>query len=237
METPGYQRTILSIDRATFSTGRDEGGGQQVAAHFELYGGELALVRPGDLHMTAALADALSGMLPPDQGNVRFLSRDWRETSADIASAMRGKIGRIFSSGSWLEGFSLGENILLPQLHHTRRPNHELRLEAFRLAEHFGLPGLPTGDPAAYSREDLQRAACVRAFMGEPVLLLLEDPTFGIHPFVLPALINAIRRIRGKGGAVWWMALSDDVWTDATIPADRFFRVTGRNLEEVQREA
>jgi hypothetical protein len=97
----------------------------------------------------------------------------------------------------------------------------------------IGLPGLPMGHLHSYNRVDLQRSACVRVFMGAPTLLLLEDPTFGIYPSVMPALINAIRKVRNHGAAVWWMTLSDDVWSDASIPADRLFRVSARELIEV----
>jgi ABC-type ATPase involved in cell division len=169
-------------------------------------------------------------------GNVFFFGRDWQTAPADTLDAMRGRIGRVFSSGSWLEGFSLIENILMPQLHHTRRPIPELRQEAAQLAEQFSLPGLPLGQPEKYSRADLQRSACVRAFLGTPSLLLLEDPTFGVYPRIMTALVSAIRRARNRGAAVLWMTLSDDVWGDNSIPADRFFSVSGRKLTEVKRQ-
>lgn len=236
MARHGYRRTVLDIDHALLRGVEEEGdGGRQMRADFALYGGELALVRPNDLQMGASLADAFSGLLHPLQGSVRFLNRDWRDVSTDAANAMRGKIGRVFTSGSWLDSLSLSDNILLPQRHHTRRPNEELLQEAAYLAQQFGLPGLPRGYPGSCSRGDLQRAACVRAFMGRPVLLLLEEPTSGVHHFVLPALINVIRRACDRGGAVWWMTISEEVWTDTTIPADRLFRVSGRELTEVDR--
>ena len=38
---------------------------------------------------------------------------------------------------------------------------------------------------------DLQRAACVRAFLGTPDLVLLERPDEGVYPDIMPPLINA----------------------------------------------
>jgi hypothetical protein len=52
----------------------------------------------------------------------------------------------------------------------------------------------------------------------------------------MTALVNAIRRARNKGAAVIWMTLSDDVWRDNSIPADRLFSVAGRKLTEVKRQ-
>lgn len=225
------KRTVLKVDTASLYT-EPHVHGQWVEADFELYSGQLALVRIESLRQAAALADALCGLLPPVKGTVRFFGRDWQTAPADTANAMRGRIGRVFSSGTWLDGLDLAENIMLAQLHHTRRTRKALLHEAARLAEQFGLPGLPTGQPNEYIRTDLQRAALVRAFMGRPALLLLEDPTFRIYPDVLPMLINAIRRAGGKGAVTWWMTLSEAVWSNASIPADRRFRVSGHELME-----
>jgi phospholipid/cholesterol/gamma-HCH transport system ATP-binding protein len=228
------RRTVLKVDRVTlFVDGED--GGDYTTAHFAIYSGQLALVRLEKLPQAVSFADHFSGLTPPFDGNVFFFGRDWQTAPTDTVNAMRGRIGRVFSSGSWLEGFSLLDNILLPQLHHTRSPIPELRQEAAQLAEQFSLPGLPLGRPENYSRADLQRSACVRAFLGTPALLLLEDPTFGVYPRIMTALVNAIRRARNKGAAVIWMTLSDEVWRDDSIPADRFFRVAGRKLMEVKR--
>jgi phospholipid/cholesterol/gamma-HCH transport system ATP-binding protein len=235
IESVEGRRTVLKVDRVTlFLDGED--GGDYSTAHFALYSGQLALVRLENLRQAASLADLFSGLTPPFDGNVFFFGRDWQTAPADMLNAMRGRIGRVFSTGSWLEGFSLIENILMPQLHHTRRPIPELRQEAAQLAEQFSLPGLPLGQPEKYSRADLQRSACVRAFLGTPSLLLLEDPTFGVYPRIMTALVSAIRRARNRGAAVLWMTLSDEVWGDDSIPADRLFNVAGRKLTEVKRQ-
>lgn len=236
MKTKDYIRTVLSAKHAVLS-GDAEARGEYAQLNFDLYSGQLALVRLYDFDQTAYLADALSGLQRLSGGSVRFLGRDWTDVSADEANAMRGKIGRVFGSGQWLEGFSVADNILLPQLHHTRRPKNDLTAEAAKLAEQFRLPGLPLGKPNEYSLMELQKAACVRSFMGKPALLILEEPTFGVYPAIMAALMKAIRRGRDNGAAVFWMTLSDDIWLDASIPADRFFRITGRELTEVRRQA
>jgi phospholipid/cholesterol/gamma-HCH transport system ATP-binding protein len=227
-----HRRTVLNVDRMTlFAEG--EASGDYTTAHFDLLSGQLALVRIKNLLQAASLADAFCGLVRPTKGRVRFFGRDWRKTSADATNAMRGKIGRVFSSGSWLDDLSLADNIVLSQLHHTRKPKQQIWQEATRLAIQFGLPGLPTGLPGDHMLADCRRAACVRAFLGTSSLLLLEDPTFGLYPGIMAPLVNAARRVRDRGAAVFWMTLSDEVWQDESIPADRRFRVSGRELMEV----
>ena len=226
------RRSVLKVEHATLVSGRKKSG-EYTHANFELFSGQMALVRFQKLDQVSAFADACTGLSKPVEGSVGFLGRDWRNLSADAANVLRGRIGRVFSSGDWLEDFKVAENILLCQRHHTSRPAEALGSEAALLAVKFGLPGLPTGYPQDYSREDLRRAACVRAFLGKPALVLLEDPTFGLYPHVMASLINAIRRARDRGAAVIWMTLSSDVWQDVSIPADIHLQLSGHNLKMI----
>lgn len=120
--------------------------------------------------------------------------------------------------------------MVLRQLHHTRRPFAELRDEAAQLATRFGLPGLPTGHPRDCMPEDLQRAACAGAFLGNPVLLLLEEPTFGVYPDLLVPLIHAIRRARSRGSAVLWLTAAADIWNDPSLPTTSRYLLVGRQF-------
>ncbi len=128
MESFEGRRTVLTVDRVTlFADGR--GGGDYTTAHFDLYSGQLALARIDNLAQTATLSDVFCGLTPPHAGRVLFVGRDWQRSSDDMLNAMRGRIGRVFSSGNWLEGLSLVENILLPQLHHTPIENFPMNIQ------------------------------------------------------------------------------------------------------------
>ena len=115
------------------------------------------------------------GIIEPRSGSISFLGRNWAKLPPDQANALRGRIGRVFNTGNWVNHLSVMDNILLPQHHHTRRSVRRLCDEAGLLAEQFGLPGLPLRRPGDLTAADLQRAACVRAFLGRPTLVLLED--------------------------------------------------------------
>ena len=61
------------------------------------------------------------------------------------------------------------DNILLQSRHHSGRSDEELKREASVLAESFGMPGMClSACRVDFAPVDLQRAACVRAFLGEP---------------------------------------------------------------------
>ena len=228
------RRSILRFEKVKLVT-EQGGGGETIDFEMNLFGGDLALINLERPRFGSALADACCGLHQVAEGAIFFLGKDWSALPSNTANALRGRIGRVFTYGNWINRLTLLENILLPQLHHTRREFAELRDEAVGLTEHFGLPGLPSGRPDDVMRADHQRAACIRAFLGQPSLILLEEPTNGVYPEILPPLINAIRKACDRGCGVIWLTLEDQVWNDPVLPATYRYRLTARKLMEVVR--
>lgn len=200
-----------------------------IAVDLRLNPGDLTLIEVRNPAWVSEFADLCCGLTALAGGAVRFLGRDWADLSETQATALRGRIGHVHANRPWIEFMGTDQNILLPQLHHTRRPLGDLRDTAAELARHFGLPGLPLVSPEALTPADLARAACVRAFLGDPRLLLLESPAEGEHDLVVP-LLNALARTRDRGAAAIWLSCSELIWNDASFPATHRLRLTERGL-------
>jgi phospholipid/cholesterol/gamma-HCH transport system ATP-binding protein len=151
----------------------------------------------------------------------------------DRASVLRGTIGRIFAREGWVRHRTLAENIMLSQLYHTTRPYDDIRREAQQLAQTFGLPGLPSGPVEALLPADLQRAACARAFMGDPALLILETPTRGVYPGIMGALVNTLRKAREREAAVLWLTTNERVWRDQALRPTQKYHMAGSQLVQL----
>ncbi len=227
------QRVVVRFEGTVLRTDPFSDGGSD-ELNMKVFGGDLFLIRLARSDQLSAFSDACAGTNQPIRGGVFFLGRNWETLSPDHCNALRGRIGRVFYAGSWINHLSLLENILLAQLHHTRREEGEIRDEAARFAEHFGLPGAPLGVPADILEADLQRAACVRAFLGRPSLILLEEPTRGLSSELNSPLIHAIRDARNRGAAVIWLTRENAIWNDSSIPATCRYRLAGRKLMEVE---
>ena len=205
---------------------------------FALMPGDVALVDVRSRQADVSFADMCSGLVPFPKGTVRFLGQDWARIPDHYAAALRGHIGRIFADGGWIEFLDVASNVLLPQLHHTHEDEAALREKATQLACAFGLPGLPLGRMDDLSALDLARCACVRAFLGNPALLLLESPVQGRGFFVelLTPLLNAIAAARGDGTAVIWFTQSDMIWSNRSFPASHRFHLHDHGLVPARRE-
>jgi phospholipid/cholesterol/gamma-HCH transport system ATP-binding protein len=197
------------------------------AFNLSLASGDLTVVLWEKEEVRPPLADAAEGLVAPVRGTVTFLGEDWQTMTADRAAAQRGKIGRVFEGESWLSDLNVDQNVTLAQRHHTCRPVKEIEQEATQLCRVFGLAGLPRGRPSNARWQDLQKAACVRAFLGAPILILLENPTVGIYADVIAPLVNTVRDARERGAAVLWTTNELQVWNNPELHATARWRMLG----------
>jgi phospholipid/cholesterol/gamma-HCH transport system ATP-binding protein len=203
----------------------------------ELEPGDLALIDARDSVLAAGFADLCCGLHRPAEGEVCFLQRDWSRQPQETANALRGLIGRVMSDPGWLPFLDAATNILLQQIYHMRTDPEVLRAQAARLAEHFGLPGLPDGTIAELSPGDLMRAGFVRAFAGEPKLVILESPVQGLYQDMVPALVNRLSEVRDGGGAALWLTRSRMIWENPMFPATHRLRLDHHGLSAIRTAA
>jgi phospholipid/cholesterol/gamma-HCH transport system ATP-binding protein len=199
--------------------------------------GEFALVDASDQRRAAWLADLCCGLVSLTEGRIHFLGHDWHNLPDYYAAALRGRIGRIFALGGWIGSLDIATNILLPQLHHTHEEPTHLREAATELAHAFGLPGLPLGHVDDVSPFDLARSACVRAFLGEPALLLLESPAPRIFAELRMPLLNAIAGAQSRGSVIIWLSQGGPIWGERNFPATHRFRLRHHGLWPTGRRA
>jgi phospholipid/cholesterol/gamma-HCH transport system ATP-binding protein len=204
---------------------------------FALNPGELLLVRIEREDERLPLADATEGIVTPTHGSVTFLGENWKEMSADHAAAQRGRIGRLFEDEGWISDLEVDQNIMLSERHHTARSEEDILDEALKLARVFGLPGLPRGRPGNMRRWDLRKAACIRAFHGQPVFVIVEQPVRGVYADLMAPLLNAAKSARKRGAAVLWTTTDPKIWNHSGICATARARMFGSQLHALETES
>jgi phospholipid/cholesterol/gamma-HCH transport system ATP-binding protein len=203
---------------------------------FALAPGEFALVEMPGVRRGFAFADLCQGLTPLSSGEVRFLGRDWRQLPQAHAQAMRGRIGRLFHQQLPADSHDVAARILQARQHHSRTPEPDLRTEAAAIAVSFGLPGLPVGPAHRLSEPDLLRAAAVRAFLGEPLLLILELPGAAQNEEFIERLLVAGATARQRGAAVLWLAVSGPALRHRAVMPTQRLRLTDAGLVARARE-
>ena len=151
------------------------------------------------------LFHVIAGALAPDRGNIRFGG----ETLIGLPPAavcLRG-VGRTFQLARVFTALTALENVLAGQPHRdegvlaaaARGSARSVERRARELLEFVGLEGI-AGEPAgelSYGQQRLLELAAV--LMGNPRLILLDEPTAGVNPVLVDRLLGGLREINRRG--------------------------------------
>lgn len=123
------------------------------------------------------LLEVLSGVLVPQQGQVQVAGVDLRSLSDSQRDQFRAqKVGYIFQGFNLLPYLNVRENIELP-LQLKGASLEPLREWQQVLVARLGLAGLLEQSVQKLSVGQQQRVAVARALLGQPSLLLADEPT------------------------------------------------------------
>ena len=172
---------------------------------FSVNAGDLMVVHLAQGYSGASLADAVQGLLRPKCGRVLFQDQDWVEMTPDEQAIFRGQIGRVFNRGGWISNLDVDENVTLSLRHHTTRPRNEIQSEAMSLAVKAGFGELPMVRPDLLNANERKRAQWIRAFLGDPTLVILEEPMHDVYEEYAEHLIKLVEEARQHGCGVLWL--------------------------------
>jgi len=187
-------------------------------------------------HAHVPLADAAQGLIDPEEGAVRIQGEDWRSLSGTKGAEYRGRTGRVFEEHGWISNLDADENITLSERHHTLRAEAEIRREADALARRFELDGVPASRMNALKRADRRRVEWIRAFIGKPLLVLLEHPMRNVFAHLADSLLEEVRTARAQGTGVIWLTSDPVVWSKISSKANCKLKQKGSNLTRVEGE-
>lgn len=112
-----------------------------------------------------------------DRGTLRLSGRDVSQLSVDELSSFRNRhIGFIFQLHNLLPEFTALENVMIPLL--IRRTSaKKARDLSYELLKKFNMEDRAGHKPGEMSGGECQRIAVARAIVGEPDLILADEPT------------------------------------------------------------
>jgi molybdate transport system ATP-binding protein len=167
----------------------------------------------------STLLRVLAGLLPPDAGRVAVDGGTWDDVAARVhLPAHRRPLGMVFQDHLLFPHLSVLENVAFGP--RTRGvPKAAARRAAAAWIERVGIGGLAGRRPGQLSGGQAQRAALARALVGDPALLLLDEPLSALDARTRLAVRAELRRHLADYGGSTVLVTHDPV--DAMALADR----------------
>ncbi len=145
--------------------------------NFDVQPGELvALVGPSGSGKSTLLAIA-GGLLTPLRGSVEVNGVDLYEASVKERTALRcEQIGFVFQSSNLLPSLNIVDNVVSVEVLRGR-DRKKARAEALELLAELGLTDVDNRRIDQLSGGERQRVGIARALIGQPTILLADEPT------------------------------------------------------------
>ena len=136
----------------------------------------------------------------PTSGRCYLNGRDVSKLDDEILSTLRNRhIGFVFQSFNLLANLTALENVCLP-LVYRGVGNAEMRHRAGALLEQVGMGDRTDHRPNQLSGGQKQRVAIARALVGEPELLLADEPTGALDSAMAQEVMGLLLQLNAEQG-------------------------------------
>ncbi len=142
----------------------------------------------------------LNGLRQPDAGRVHVRGVDLSTLRDRELIDFRRKIGFSFQFAALFDSLTVAENVAMPLREHTKMPTAEIDRIVLETLDSVGLANARDRLPSQLSGGMVKRAGFARAVVGNPDLVLYDEPTTGLDPVITHVLTDTIKRLRRQLG-------------------------------------
>ena len=169
----------------------------------------------------STLLNIVAGLERPSAGSIRVDGEDLSALDETALSRHRSKrVGMVFQAFNLLPRYRVVENVALPLAFAGVLPTERLR-RARAVLERLGMSARAEHRTNELSGGELQRAAVARALVGEPAILLADEPTGNLDSANGAALIALLEELHRNGQTI--MLVTHD--TQIASHAERTIRM------------
>ena len=136
-----------------------------------------------------------------DDGRILFLGRDVARLRQDAIPFLRRNLGIVFQDFKLVSAWTAYENIAVV-LEVLGLPQRLIRARVGEALDRVGLAGRAQEAAGVLSGVEQQRVAIARAIVGEPALLLADEPTGNLDPQLAIDILGLFEDIHESGTTV-----------------------------------
>lgn len=136
-----------------------------------------------------------------DDGRILFLGRDIARLTPDSVPMLRRNIGIVFQDFKLVPNWTVFDNVAVT-LEVLGLPARLIHTRVGETLERVGLAGRGQDRAGVLSGGEQQRVAIARAIVGEPALILADEPTGNLDPLLATDILGLFEDIHEAGTTV-----------------------------------
>jgi phospholipid/cholesterol/gamma-HCH transport system ATP-binding protein len=193
-EVDDTDRAIPAIEFRDVHLGFDE---RQVldGLSFKVMKGETKLILGGSGCGKSTTIKLVLGLLKPDSGQILVDGEDITNYDEQQMMRVRKKIGMIFQEGALFDSLSVYDNVAF-KLHEQGVPEEEVEQEVRRMLRFVNLEDAIEKMPIELSGGMRRRVGIARALVGDPKIVMFDEPTAGLDPPTARTICELAMKLR-----------------------------------------
>jgi len=184
--------------------------------------GEIIIVTGPSGSGKTTLLTLIGALRAAQSGSVRVLGRELNGADAGTLERVRRRIGFIFQQHNLLAALTATENVELGLRATGRFPRGELRRRARSMLEAVGLEAHVDKRAHELSGGQRQRVAIARALVGDPAIVLADEPTASLDRVSGREVVDRMQALAKEQGATILLVTHDNRILDV---ADRILHL------------
>ena len=153
--------------------------------------GKISVILGGSGCGKSSILRLIGGLARPRSGRILVEGVDITGLDRRQLYAVRGKLGMLFQGGALLDSMTVFDNVALPLRESGETDEKKVQDSVTRYLNAVGLHDIDDLLPGQLSGGMLKRVALARALVGDPPILLADEPFSGLDP-VSTKLVEAL---------------------------------------------
>jgi len=162
---------------------------------FKVNRGETRIILGGSGGGKSTIIKLVLGLLKPDAGRVFVDGEDITDYDEVQMIPVRKKIGMVFQEGALFDSLSVYDNVAY-RLHEQGLHEDQVEPEVRRMLRFVNLEDAIDKMPAELSGGMRRRVGIARALVGDPKIVLFDEPTAGLDPPTARAICELAMKLR-----------------------------------------
>jgi phospholipid/cholesterol/gamma-HCH transport system ATP-binding protein len=162
---------------------------------FKVMKGETKIILGGSGSGKSTTIKLVLGLLKPDSGQILVDGEDITNYGEAEMMKVRKKIGMIFQEGALFDSLSVYENVAF-KLHEQGVPEEEVESEVRRMLRFVNLEDAIDKMPSELSGGMRRRVGIARALVGDPKIVMFDEPTAGLDPPTARTICELAMKLR-----------------------------------------